>query len=405
MSLEAAAGEFAERLLAQEFVEVYAHHDADGIAAASIIGHALLRAGVRFQLKIRRRIPLDELQDAGTALLCDFGSGCEALPPGVMVIDHHVPRFEGSFHVNPRLEGIDGDRDLSAAGTAYIVAQHMGENRDLAGLALVGMIGDDQRCAGMNREICSDGMANGFIAPHRGLRLPGRDLTERLTVAAAPYLHGISGRDTVVEDLVARCTRDGDVDLETLLSAVILTGMPGMSVDAAGRLYGDTYELERELIHDAHTLAAVVGACGEAGSGGLAASLCFRDASRIDEAWEVARSYRLQVIGAIESARRLDETQAIYEVDNPAVTGAVADALARDCVRQTPVVVLARNGDACRISARRPPGSAADMDSLLRTVAAACGGTGGGHESRAGATIRADAVECFTKGILEGVSA
>ena len=50
-----------------------------------------------------------------------------------MVVDHHLPLFDGEFHANPRLEDIDGDRELSAAGMAYFVAQEMGDNRDLPG--------------------------------------------------------------------------------------------------------------------------------------------------------------------------------------------------------------------------------------------------------------------------------
>ena len=46
-----------------------------------------------------------------------------------MVVDHHLPLFDGELHVNPRLSGIDGDRELSAAGTAYYIAQQMGDNR------------------------------------------------------------------------------------------------------------------------------------------------------------------------------------------------------------------------------------------------------------------------------------
>ena len=55
----------------------------------------------------------------------------ENLPPETMVVDHHLPLFTGQFHANPRLEKIDGDRELSAAGMAYIVTQEMGDNRDL----------------------------------------------------------------------------------------------------------------------------------------------------------------------------------------------------------------------------------------------------------------------------------
>ena len=123
MSLETAAGIVADRIKRQEFVEVYTHHDADGIAAASILCHTMLRAGIRFRLRVREEITLSDLGGGAAYLLCDLGAAMEDLPHDVMVVDHHIPRSEGEFHVNPRLCGIDGDRELSAAGTAYYVAQ------------------------------------------------------------------------------------------------------------------------------------------------------------------------------------------------------------------------------------------------------------------------------------------
>ena len=49
MSLaESAADTIADQIRRQEYVEVFAHHDADGIAAGSILCHAMLRAGIRF---------------------------------------------------------------------------------------------------------------------------------------------------------------------------------------------------------------------------------------------------------------------------------------------------------------------------------------------------------------------
>jgi hypothetical protein len=55
-----------------------------------------------------------------------------------------------------------------------------------------------------------------------------------------------------------------------------------------------------------------------------------------------------------------------------------------------PVLVYARDGDLCRISARCPPGSTTELGPLVRELAAACGGSGGGHNLRAGATIPCD---------------
>ncbi len=202
MSLETAAGTVAEQIQRQEFVEVFAHHDADGIAAASILCHAMLRAGIRFRLRVRQEITLSDLAGDAAYLLCDLGAGMEDLPQDVMVVDHHLPLSEGEFHVNPRLCGIDGDRELSAAGTAYFVAQELGDNRDLAGLVIPGIIGDGQQMAGKNLEIFNEGIANGIIVPDRGLTLPGRDMTERWYMAISPYLDGISGAEERIAALL-----------------------------------------------------------------------------------------------------------------------------------------------------------------------------------------------------------
>jgi single-stranded-DNA-specific exonuclease len=147
MSLEEAAGRVAEHLERQEFVEVYAHHDADGITAASIICIAMLRREMKFRLRVVSELPDQGITAGQGTLLCDLGSGREDLPGDVMVVDHHIPGFSGTYHVNPRLFGIDGDHELSSSGAAYLVANELGDNRDLAGLAITGFVGDGQELA------------------------------------------------------------------------------------------------------------------------------------------------------------------------------------------------------------------------------------------------------------------
>ena len=403
MSIEAAADLIAEKLLEQDFVEVYGHNDADGIAAASILCHALDRSGKHFHLSIRPYIKPENLKNPGSTLLCDFGSALEDLPEQVMVVDHHPPHFSGKYHVNPYLNGLDGERELSASGAAYIVARHMGDNRDLCGLAMIGMIGDRQELTGMNHEIVSEGIANGFIFPRRGLRLVGRDLTEQLYTALNPYLEGISGKQDVVDSIVETCTSGVDTDLELLLSKIILEIAPYANSTVMEEIYGDTYEPEREVVHDLHTLTAMVDACGLAGRGGLAATLCLRSPDGIDEAWEILRQYRQRVISALGSAEKTDEEINLYDLTDLEVTGAVADALAYDGLFDTPVVTIAGNTDKFLVSARSPDGMNTDLGSTLKDLAAKCGGTGGGHRTRAGARINVDGIECFKKGIIEAI--
>ena len=409
MSLETAAGTVAEQIKRQEFVEVYAHHDADGIAAASILCHAMLRAGIRFRLRIRKEITLPDLREDTSYLLCDLGAGVESLPRDVMVVDHHLPLSEGEFHVNPRLAGIDGDRELSAAGTAYYVARELGDNRDLAGLVIPGIIGDGQQMTGKNLEIFNEGIANGIIAPDRGITLPGRDMTERWYMAISPYLDGISGAEERITALLdqSRNPSQGEngLRLDTLLSQVVLEAAPKTTAASLLSLYGDTFHLQREVIDDAHALTAVIDACGKTGFGDIATTLCMRSSHYLDRAWEIARRHRGRVIGAVRAVHALEGYRGVYEIADAALTSDVSDILARDVPHAVPVLVYAKSNDACWISARCPPGTTADLGPLVRALAGSCGGKGGGHLLRAGATIPCDKVALFAKGWQEAVAA
>ncbi|HUW86595.1 MAG TPA: DHHA1 domain-containing protein [Methanoregula sp.] len=409
MPLESIAETVAEQIRRQEFVEVYAHHDADGIAAGSILCHAMLRAGIRFRMRARQEVIPVELKEDGAHLLCDLGAGMADLPNDTMVVDHHLPKFEGVFHANPRLAGIDGDRELSAAGMAYIVAQKMGDNRDLAGLVIPGIISDGQEITGKNLEIFNDGVAEGIIIPDRGITLPGRDMAERWYMATSPYLDGISGAEQLISDILgqARDQAKGEntIRLDTLLSRVVLEAAPNTTLAGLHAIYGDTCHLQREVIDDAHTLAAVLDACGKTGHGDIGAALCLRSSHYLDRAWEIARQHRTNLIGAIRNIEPLKGSAIVYKVQDVTLTSDVADILTRDLLNMWPVLVYADAGDSCKISARCPAGIPTELGPLVSTLAAECGGNGGGHVRRAGATIPCGKMGMFTKGWQEAFAA
>ena len=140
--LDKAAEAIARSILQCESMRVISHNDADGITSAALICTALQRAGIPFQATLLNR--LDDSALAGLdrpVVFCDMGSGkpetISRVKEDCFVLDHHRP--VGSIdcmHLNPHLFGIDGAFELSAAGTVYSVVRHMGENADLAGLAL-----------------------------------------------------------------------------------------------------------------------------------------------------------------------------------------------------------------------------------------------------------------------------
>jgi hypothetical protein len=394
----------AERLVEQEFVEIYAHHDVDGIAAASILCQALRRIGGRFRMRVIADLTPGILQISPQAVFCDLGSSTPGLSAEAVVIDHHVPHFTGIFHLNPRLFGLDGERELSSSGTAYLVAQEMGDNRDLVGLALLGILGDGQAMTGKNREIVHEGIAHQFLTTTPGFLLPGRDMTERLSMAIDPYLDGLSGNEARCRQIIEECTSGGEVDGEALVSRVLLEVSSRGSLRAMQGIFGTRYLLEREAIHDAHTLAALIDACGKAGAGGLGSALCLRHQGVEEEAWKVMTGYRMQVIEAVQSLQTVDEQDPWFEVVHPHLAGSVADALAFDLVQNQPVAVFARSEGAFHVSLRTPEQVSYNLEYLARDIAAQCGGQGGGHESRAGAVIGMDQIECFKNGLRKAMA-
>lgn len=408
MSLETAAVTVAEQVKRQEFVEVFAHHDADGIAAGSILCHAMLRAGIRFRLRVRHEVKPSDLAGDSAYLLCDLGSGQNDLPKTTIVVDHHLVQFGGEFQANPRLAGIDGDRELTAAGMAYYVAQALGDNRDLAGLVIPGILGDGQAFVGKNLEIFNEAIANGIIVPDRGLKLPGRDMTERWYMATSPYLDEVSGNEALIADILdaahdARQAGNGP-RLDTLLSRVVLAAAKGTAAASLQAVYGDTLHLQREVIEDAHALTAIIDACGKSGHGDIAATLCLRSSHDIEKAWEITRQHRMKIVEAVKTARPIEGSSGVFEVQGTTITSDVADILVRDLPLISPVLVYAQGTDGCHISARCPSGAQADIGPLVRKLAEACGGNGGGHILRAGATIPCDRIGVFTKGWQEAIA-
>jgi hypothetical protein len=232
-----------------------------------------------------------------------------------------------------------------------------------------------------------EAIGESVISTGRGCRLAGRDLHEKLLCSINPYLPRISGDEMAVADLIETSSREGIFDSDTLISLIVMRISPFVPNGTLASLYGDRYSLDREVIADAHSFTAVVDACGKCGRGGLAASLCFRSPEGIKEAWDTAQDHRLRVIQSLAAAAGKENQDGFYEVGEVSVAGDVADALARDTLQEQPVLVAARNNDLCYISARAPAESGENLGERIHEAAVRCGGFGGGHRKRAGATI------------------
>ena len=201
------------------FVHVFSHLDADGVAAAGIVGKALFRLDARFRIQITQwineKIAGEILSEKPQLVVfTDLGSGYinfvnENLADfKTVILDHHQIIGEESpniVHVNPHLHGIDGARDISGSGVAYLVAKAMDKvNADSAPVAVVGALGDMQdkyeqrKLCSVNERIVEDGVNAGLLTVEKDLIFFGREtrpIHRTLASSTNPFIPGISGEE------------------------------------------------------------------------------------------------------------------------------------------------------------------------------------------------------------------
>lgn len=397
MSLEEAAAKIASYLRSKDYVEVYSHHDADGIAAAAILTVALRRADIAFRLRFLPHLNKDDVERPELSVLCDLGASVPDFPESIVIIDHHVPYAAVPFHINPRLEGIDGESELSAAGCAYLVANALGDNRDLAGLVMVGVIGDSQKLSGMNQKIIGDAVGNNLIEVGKGVLLPGRTTKEQIASAVLPYLGNLSGDEETAEKIASLCMNTASDEAYTalLLSEIIVRS--DASYHDLMSIYGESWKLLREAVQDAYAMTAVIDACGKAGRPDLGYAVAAGDMTQTDAAWETANAFRRKIIASAAAAEAVAEN--VWLSDSVETASDVADIFVRS--KQMPVVVLARGTEHLKVSARAPADSSVDFEQMMKTSAEKFGGAGGGHKTRAGGELPLACESAFIASVKE----
>ena len=397
MSLEEAAAKIASYLRSKDYVEVYSHHDADGIAAAAILTVALRRADIAFRLRFLPHLNKDDVERPELSVLCDLGASVSDFPESIVIIDHHVPYAAVPFHINPRLEGIDGESELSAAGCAYLVANALGDNRDLAGLVMVGIIGDSQKLSGMNQKIIGDAVGNNLIEVGKGVLLPGRTTKEQIASAVLPYLGNLSGDEEAAEKIASLCMNTASDEAYTalLLSEIIVRS--DASYHDLMSMYGESWKLLREAVQDAYAMTAVIDACGKAGRPDLGYAVAAGDMTQTDAAWETANAFRRKIIASAAAAEAVAEN--VWLSDSVETASDVADIFVRS--KQMPVVVLARGTEYLKVSARAPADSSVDFEQMMKTSAEKFGGAGGGHKTRAGGELPLACESAFIASVKE----
>jgi RecJ-like exonuclease len=448
------AADCAARLREAEAVLLASHIDADGLTSAAVASTALGRAGVPHEVHFFDQLDaaaLDRVAATGvdTVLFTDFGSGQLAeMRPHVdagdftpVVVDHHQPAegVDTEFHLNPLLEGLDGATELSGAGAAYVLARALEDgatdNRDLAGLAVVGAVGDmqasDGELVGANRGIVAEGVEAGALVEGTDLAVYGtqtRPLPKLLEFAGDVPVPGVTGDrdgalrflddlDVPLKDEAGAWRRWVDLtddEKQTVASALVqravTRGVPAEKVDG---LVGTTYLLADEEpgteLRDASEFSTLLNATARYDRADVGLAVCLGDrGDALERARRLLSEHRRNLSEGVdlveeEGVERGEHLQWFHAGDRirETIVGIVAGmAVGADGVsRQRPIVAFADADDGeVKVSARAPPGlvgQGLDLSTVMGEAAGAVDGEGGGHDVAAGATIPAGEEEAF----------
>ncbi len=407
VEIEVLSRQVAEAILEHDIVRLISHNDADGLSAAGIMCNALHRKNILFHATIVSQFDQSTLDligktSNGPVILCDMGSGQAELTLKIkeaIIIDHHKPTGKlDHVHFNPHLAGIDGSTELCASCSAYMVARQMGDNSDLAGLAIAGAIGDKQPMKGANKFILEEAISKKTITSRKGLRMGDGPLEEIFENSVDPYLDITGDKDKIkafLDDLGIKgeLRNLSEEELIKLSSVIILKLVKQGSIPAIDSLIGDTYNLNNELIPNIFDFVNILNACGKDDKGGIALSLCMRDESVIDEAKVLGLEHQRTLISVIKKAHAQIRSARSFRyvlLEDSSGIGIIAGTMTRYLYPDKPFLTLNEVEGIIRISGRgtrKLVDAGLDLATAMREASQIVGGMGGGHDVASGATI------------------
>lgn len=381
MTIYEKAKQLTDHLKTLPSIDVYTHDDTDGVTAGTIISIALERAGIPHTRQAFTRPHEEDIKNPEISLLCDVGAALGKLPATVMIADHHLPQGTEIFpyHVNPILEGLDDNTELSGAGCAYLIARCLGENYDLAAFVCLGIIGDAQKLQGVNEEIFFEAVPHGLLEPKRTVDIRGNtpfSQVAKLVVDYLPTLQSIS-----VEAINECCNSTEHPFAEKCLEQIFARA------DKTAQHLSEKYgrEFSQDAMRAAYVLERLVYSFAAVDRVDDAYNLALGDASKLREAWDITVEYQKAVTDALDATKQLSENPSVWFVENEQLVSSVADILNREL--QKSIYVISPNADGLRISARS--NGTDNVADLTKRAAEPCGGSGGGHTLRAGGQIPA----------------
>lgn len=398
-------------------ISIISHFDTDGITSAAIIAKTLNGLKKKFSIKIVKQIEpkiFEEIK-GDVVLFIDLGSSSldriAGLGKEAFVIDHHeiiseVP--ENITIVNPHL--IDGE-EISASGLTYMFCRELNANKELANLAVVGMVGDmlDRELSKLNNEILNDA----DVKVKKGLLLypATRPINKSLEFGSGLYIPGVTGNPKGVFELLneAGIKKENNsfkslIDLNEEEMSRLLTAVLLRTKDA-GSMIGNIYLIRFfNQLEDARGLSAMINACSRLGSSDVALALCLNNKNAKEKAEDIYVRYKQEIIQGLNFAEQNKVEGKGYVVINArdsikdTVIGTVMSMISTSQAYQngTVIVGMAYDHDNVKVSARICGREGRNVREVLETATRELPGVEcGGHPMAAGCLLKKGSEQIF----------
>src|SRR3989344_6010310 len=431
---------------------VISHLDADGITACAIIIKALQREQIPLSSSIIKQLTSDILkelskEDYPCYIFTDLGSSSLSEIKKILshktifILDHHKMedvKPEPINLIHPHLFNIDGSKEISASGIAYLFAKSLNKkNEDLAHLAIIGAIGDIQEYKGfkhLNTKILEDAIKIKKIKVITGLRIFGaqtRPIHKVLEYSTDPFIPGITGSEENALNFLNELginPREGnhfkklvnlsEEELKILITGIILKRLN--KIESPDDVLGPVYILEEEEnenpTKDAKEFSTLLNACGRLNKESLGLGLCLGDKKIKEMALKTLTQYKKEITGAINWFYKNRNTEKVIEKTGftiinaedqirDTLIGTLSSILSKSNIYQedTFILSLAHTLDGQTKVSFRTTNKNPDLDlkQILSEITQKVGDESGGHKSAAGAVISQEKEAIFIKSAIE----
>jgi single-stranded-DNA-specific exonuclease len=411
-------------------LKVISHFDSDGITSAAIFSRALERWRKKFSLEIVKSLDeeiIKNLSDDSVLIFLDLASNSmeylKEKKTEVFIFDHHeivqeIP--ENVFIVNPFLEECEM---VSSAAICYLFAKTLNlENKDLANLAVIGMVGDmyEKNIGKIFDEILKDSEST----VKKGILVypSTRPLNLALEYSSNPFIPGITGsREGVIELLRdSGIRRKGErykalyeLDEDEMMKLVTAIMLRGRKPNDGDSIIGNLFLVKFfNKLEDARELSASINACSRMGRPEIALGFCLGNRTFRKEAEKVYIDYKQKLIAALKYVSTEDKMEGknymIFhgrDKVKDTIIGTVASILSHSPLypEGQVIVALTYNEDKIKVSARVVGRKGRNVRDVLHRVVVPLGGEVGGHENAAGCLISKEQEGVFIESLKKAL--